>query len=142
MNEVRNLYIYGQPDMSRIKEAKASLNLDYLVIPVNLNTPAAWDKRQWDRVLAWGVTPSNACDYAPVSDKTSSDGLVAAMRWVLGEVEEDPRAVSASGWLNKILGPGVKEWTSGQVEEYTHSEDLKKVSGRLKLHEPGNSRDR
>lgn len=135
MTEARTLLIYGEPDMSRIKEAKASMGLDFLVVPRDAHDGLN------GRVLAYGEVPPFLCDYALVGGKTPQEGLVAALKWVLLG-GDDPRATPVTKTLSNIFGVPVKELTSEEVVDYDRDEKLKKVSFRLKLQEKGDSRDR
>jgi hypothetical protein len=131
--ETKNLFISGEPDMSRIKEAKASMNLDYLVIPKNYE-----DKGLFDRVLAWGEKPKLLCDYALVGPKTSQEGLVAALKWIL-DGGDDPRATTLDQWLSDIFGCDSKMVDVVDLKEYSKDQNLKKASVRFKLQESGDS---
>jgi hypothetical protein len=135
MNNTRYLYISGEPDMAKIREAKAAMNVDYLVIPKNYQ-----ERQGFDRVLAWGEKPKYLCDYALVGPKTSSDGLVAALRWVL-EGGDDPRATTLEQWLSEIFQDDVKMLDTVDVEEYIKTQNLKKASVRFKLGEAGDSQE-
>lgn len=133
--ETRDLPIYGNPDMSKLKSAKASLGLSYLTRPVIATASTN------GRILAWGVEPPWLADYAYASDETSPDGLTAALRWVLG-LNDDPRAVTILGTLTNIFGFGVRELDKVDVDVENRANALSRVSFRLKLEENGDSYDR
>ena len=135
MTETREILIYGKPDMSKLKAAKASMGLDFLVVPRD-----AYDGFS-GRVLAYDAVPPFLCDYALVSHSTSTGGLVAALKWVLLG-GDDPRATPLTKTLSNIFGGPVKELTTDEVSDYDRTEKLNKVSFRLKLNEAGDSRDR
>jgi hypothetical protein len=136
MPEVRNLYIWGEPEMSKIRDAKQALGVLYLVVPKDGDEAGVFD-----RTLAWGDKPRRLCDYALVGPKTPPDGLVAALRWVL-EGADDPRATTLTNWLQEILDPEAKELDAVDMEDYDKEQNLKKASVRFKLDESGDSRDR
>lgn len=129
----RDLPIYGQADIQKLKAAKASLSFSDLLKPViaTVSTNA--------RILAWGVEPHWLSDYAYVTDETSLDGLTAALGWVLTD-EENPRATTVLSTLQKILGEDLRELDS--VDMLAEKKSRVKFSEALKLHEPGDSRDR
>lgn len=133
--DTRPLYISGNPDMSRIREAKASMNLDFLVVPKPFT-----DASSVDRILAWGAPPKRLCDYALIGPKTSPEGVVAALDWVLLGTE-DSRAMTIEKTLTDIFGFGVRELAPDEYREYDKAKNLEKVSLRLKINEPGNSRE-
>lgn len=135
MTETRPLYIWGEPDISRIKEAKASMNLDFLVVPKPFE-----ESTLTDRVLAYETKPPYLRDYALIGPKTSQEGLVAALRWVLLG-GDDPRAETIEDTLSDWFGCEVKLVDTVSVEEYDKAQNLKKASVRFKLGEPGDSRD-
>lgn len=132
----KELPIFGDPDMARLKAAKASLGLDYLVQPVHVDGSTTFT-----RFLAWGREPSGIGDYAYVSDETSPDGLTAALRWVLG-LTDDPRAVTVIGTLTKVFGFGVREVDNYELVAENRANALNRVSFNLKLDEKGDSYDR
>lgn len=93
-------------DWQRIRAAKASLDLPFLI------TPAKAVPGGVGRVLAIGVKPDFVCDYAFVPD-TKSPGLIAAMEWALTD-KEDPRAVTVEDMMKQIFGPETKEITNAE----------------------------
>lgn len=92
----------GPVDFSRIREAKAMLELPYVVRPALAfpGTP--------HRVLAIGSRPPFLCDYALVGEATEPARLADAIGWVLGE-REDENATTVLDMLLWIFGPGVRE---------------------------------
>ena len=133
--ETRPLYIWGDPDMSRIKEAKTSMNLDFLVIPRRFE-----ERGLNDRVLAYEKVPPRLCDYALIGPQTSQEGIVAALRWVLLG-GDDPRAETIQKTLEGIFGFGVKELDTTETDDYIKDQNLKKASVRFRLDESGDSRE-
>lgn len=132
---MRLLYIYGEPDLARIREAKALASIDELVKPVYSDFPVT------ARVLAYDAIPKTLCDHASVGAKTSLEGLAAALKWCLG-AEDDPRVQTITKSLENIFGYGVKELDTVDITEENKLRDLKKASVRFKLDQPGDSRDR
>lgn len=129
---MRELPILGNPDMAKLKLAKAATGLAFLVVPVK------WRDDSFDRFLAWGVRPDHFADYAYVDDETSSDGLTAALRWVLTD-EENPRANTVTKSLREIFGEGLRELDS--VDILKEKQSKVSFSHALKLHEKGDSGD-
>lgn len=140
MTDSRKLFLYGEPDMPKIKEAKASMNLGFLVVPVFIERNGErYFGQGMPRILAWDAEPPFICDYAPVSSKTSSEGLVAALKWCLLGTD-DPRAVTLEKNLGRYI-PGVWELTPDGMSAYNGQEALRKISTNLKFVEKGDSRD-
>jgi len=137
MTETRPLYIHGDPDMQKIRDAKQELGVSFLVVPhpYDQNTPLT------ARVLAYEKAPPRLCDYALIGPKTPQEGLVAALRWVLLG-GDDPRAETIQDTLEGIFGFGVKELDTTKADDYIKEQNLKKASVRFKLDEKGDSRDR
>jgi hypothetical protein len=100
--DVRPLYIWGNPDMTKLKAAKDMLDLPYLLkrTPARPGAPGISG-----RVLAFGEMPPFACDYALVR---SDAGMKDALSWACG-LTEDRRAASIATWLTNILGGKVVE---------------------------------
>lgn len=99
---MRPLYIYGNPDMTKLKAAKDALDLPYLLkrTPARPGTPGIEG-----RVLAFGEIPPFVCAYALVR---SDAGILPALQWALGLVE-DRRASTVAHWLSAVMGADVKE---------------------------------
>lgn len=133
--KMRDLYIYGSPDMERLKSAKASLGLPYLVQPIRVSGSTTFA-----RFLAWGDKPPGLGDYAYVTDETSPDGLTAALRWVLTD-EDNPRATTILSTLTNIFGFGVREVDKAQLNQENRTNALQTVSFKLKLQEKGDSHE-
>lgn len=134
MTEIRDLPIYGNADMGKLKAAKERLDLPFLVRPVKADASTS------GRVLAYGVRYPWLGDVAPVGDETSLDGLTAALSYVLG-LNDDPRAITILGTLTEVFGFGVKELDSHDLVEENRRKALGRVSFNLKLDEKGDSRD-
>jgi hypothetical protein len=96
-------------DWSRIKAAKAALNLDFTVQPVK------WVPGSPGRVLAIGSEPSGLWEGAFIKD-TTTPNLIDALRIVLTDAV-DPRMMTWERWLNNQMGPGVTEVVE-PVEDY------------------------
>jgi len=141
MTETRELLIYGKPDMNKIRDAKQALGVPFLVVPRFLtnNYDSGWGLDR--RVLAYDATPPFLCDYALIGPKTSQEGLLAALKWVLLG-GDDPRVTHVFETLSKWMGTEITELTTEEVSDYDRTEKLNKVSFRLKLNERGDSYDR
>jgi hypothetical protein len=102
VTEIRPLFIYGEPDMEKLKQVKESLGLDYLV-----RREQARPGRPGitGRVLAFGSSPNFACDYALVRTVA---GYREALEWALN-LREDSRATRIEQWLSDIAGRKVRE---------------------------------
>jgi hypothetical protein len=105
LTELRPLALSGNwgPHMGMLKEAKASLDLPFNVMPCEA-FPASPT-----RVLALEVMPAFLCDYAIVKDPANQEAMRAALSWVLNEDESDPRAVLLLDQLKLLMGNGVRE---------------------------------
>lgn len=101
---------YAAVDMDRIKRAKAGLELAYVVYPRHATTGG-----EYDRVLAVGSRPPYVCDYALISERSDHAGVTAALRWVLGEVEDD-RATTMADVLSAIFGGSVREIPQDELD--------------------------
>ena len=109
---VKPLPIYcpnREPDLEKIKAAKLALDLPFKVIPEQAREATT------ERILAIDVKPYWLCDYALVTDRTSSENLQAALRWVLTE-EDHPRATTILDQLTSIFGPGTREIFPDELE--------------------------
>lgn len=93
-----------------LKMAKASLNLDVKIVPVDFN--AGGDQR----VLAW-ERPDHICRWAPIRPENAASvpSIAAAMRFIL---EEDPNNPDPrwgfEDWMSEVMGVPVV---------YSHTED-------------------
>lgn len=87
--------------LTALKDAKDSLDVDYLVQPVKAvpGSPG--------RILALGKKPHFVCDYALV-EKPTKESIRNALEWVLGD-HDDPRARTVVQVLEEIFGSGVQE---------------------------------
>lgn len=108
-DDIRPLAIWSETvltdeDLQRIREAKQSLGLPFLV-QFGKAVPGV---PSW-RVLAIGSKPNFITEYAEVPN-TQSAGLAEAVAWVLGE-HEDRRAISLVESLSAVFGE-VKEITN------------------------------
>jgi hypothetical protein len=107
MSEPRLLPIFAETlstdDLNRIKEAKAALDVEFLVKPVRalVGSPG--------RILAIGSKPDFIAfdGYAFIPD-TTSKGLGMALAWVLGDAD-DPRAITAEKMMKEIFGEETRE---------------------------------
>jgi hypothetical protein len=102
VTEIRPLFIWGEPDMEKLKQVKESLGLDYLV-----RREQAGPGRPGitGRVLAFGSSPDFACDYALVRTVA---GYRDALEWALG-LREDSRSTRIAAWLSEVAGGKVTE---------------------------------
>lgn len=101
-DDIRPLAIWSETvltdeDLQRIREAKQSLGLPFLV-QFGKAVPGV---PSW-RVLAIGSKPNFITEYAEVPN-TQSAGLAEAIAWVLGE-HEDSRAVNLVESMSAIFG--------------------------------------
>lgn len=114
---MRDLYIWSQEhpvDLAPIKAAKAKLALDFQVRPVAVTE--ASDLPAWEsRVLAIGSRPPFLCDYALTTPRTSEEGWLRAVVWVLGR-NDDPKATYILDTLTAAFGPGVREISPEEQE--------------------------
>lgn len=116
---MRDLYIWhadGPADLTPVKAAKAELDVDFTIRPVAVYEATDLPNYLEDRVLAVGSRPPFLCEYALVTERTSPEGYVRALRWVLGLAESDPKATTILDTLNSILGPGVREVPTEELE--------------------------
>lgn len=90
-------------DMERIKVAKQGLDLPFTVYPRHVTKP-----NEYERVLAVGSRPPFLTDYALIGPRSDSDGLKAALTYVLG-LTDDSRATTILTTLRALLGPEVRE---------------------------------
>jgi len=72
-----------QLDMEKLRAAKAALELPYRIKPVDALRPGD------SRILAVGTRPPWLCDYYFIAPTASAEVWQAALRWVLGEVDDD-----------------------------------------------------
>lgn len=104
---IRPLPVYPRKptgsDLELLKKAKALLNTDILIQPVDAvpGSPG--------RILALRETPAWLCDHALVQNPTV-ESLKASLEWILYETE-DPRGMTVIKKLTEIFGEGVKEIT-------------------------------
>ena len=109
MTELLPLAIWGgtHADLPALKQAKASLNLPYNLVPVQAvpGSPT--------RVLALHGTPPFVCDYWAMmpyeSDALRESVLINALEWVLNPHIKDDRAFLLIDGLRGIFGSGVTE---------------------------------
>lgn len=104
---VRPLAIYapGGAPLAHIKQAKAALDLDFQVMPMQAVPGGS------ERVLAF-APPTFICDHALVK---RPEALGAALLYVL-RVNDDPRGTSMAKHLEQFFGPGVVELEPEPVE--------------------------
>lgn len=106
-SSVRPLCIFPYPappeQMELVKQAKANLALDYMVIP----EPAVPGGDE--RVLALGELPPFLCVAALVKDPTNAQSVENALRWLLTAPPDDDRGFGYTDYLSAIFGPGVKD---------------------------------
>lgn len=97
----RDLAIHGIPDMALIKRAKASLGVDWTILPRPAQTG------DWN-VLAFGGKPPWVCKYA-YSPSWTEEKLAAALMALCGG-KEDSRVVSMARSLELMFDKkGVRE---------------------------------
>ena len=104
--ELRPLAIFGEcrpEDLTAIKQAKAALNLDFNVTPINAEPGCPV------RIIALRVRPNFICDYALISDPSNPKAVLAALGWALDPSAVDSRATLVVDMLQEILGADVKE---------------------------------
>lgn len=115
---MRELLIWhegGAADLSAVREAKVKLDVDFQVKPRAARFPE--DIPTWeDRVLAIGSRPTFLCDYALTSERTSPEGWLRALRWVLHLEEVDPKATLITDVLANIFGGPVREIPAEEIE--------------------------
>jgi len=92
--------------LALLKQAKASLELDYLI------EPQAAFPGVGERVLAFGARPPFACESAVVVNETF-DAVRAAMAVVLS-ADPDPRMWTYEEWFSDVMGVDVR---------FSHTED-------------------
>lgn len=88
-------------DLTLLKQAKALIPTDKLVIPVDavVGSPG--------RILALREKPNWICDYAYIANPTV-ESIKAALEWILNDTE-DGRGMTVVRKLTEIFGTGVKE---------------------------------
>lgn len=102
-------YPVSKEDMDAIKAAKASMNVDFKVLP----RPAVPGSP--GRVLALREKPSWFTAYAPVAHPERPESMKAALEWVLSD-KDDPRGVTDVQWLQELM-PGAREIEWTELEE-------------------------
>lgn len=123
------LYIWSggeKADLTPVKAAKRQLERerDHLggiqdipaqLVPIGASSLS--DLPSLDaRVLAIGSRPPFICNYALTSPKTSAEGWVRALCWVLGIAKYDSKATLIEDILISQFGPGVREITPEELE--------------------------
>lgn len=101
------IWSFERPDLALVIEAKAQV-LNEKVFPAyprSFEDLPALDAR----VLAIGSRPPFLCDYALTSERTSLEGMVRALRWVLGVESDDPKATTILDTMTAAFGPGTRE---------------------------------
>lgn len=125
--EPKSLYIYPWPvtgdDLSLLKAAKASLDLDFLVVPQRATVGSS------GRVLALREVPPFICDHALVRDPASPDALKAGLEWAVTK-NVDKRATLVVDMLSSAFGAPVRELTPEDMA-------LERISTTLKLDDAG-----
>lgn len=97
---------------ARVRASKVRLlGTDELVQP---NTAVAGSP---GRVLAYGIPPDFASDYALVNSSTTDEGLDAALRHVLG-IQNHPKGVTMAEWLSRTMGVDVREVSDDGVPAF------------------------
>ncbi|KQO98755.1 hypothetical protein ASF30_11885 [Leifsonia sp. Leaf264] len=105
--------IFGEKllgDMDAIREAKAGLDLPYMVRPMDA---AATPKNL--RVLALRARPTHLCANVLVTDPADVDQVMAALEWVLGRTNHHPEALTA----DEMVLPMLRNVFGDQVNEIT-----------------------
>lgn len=97
-------------DLQRVRVAKESLWLDYVV------KPCAAEGSIEERVLAWGSAPPFLCDYALVDPDGPDSELEEALLWVLRETDESRVAMTIEHVLGVLLGIHVREMTPAELD--------------------------
>lgn len=104
MTETVPLYLhpFPSPILPALRELKGSMGLSFLLKPTAAYAGAG------SRILATEPPPF-ICDHALVSGMDLKDALL----WVLGTVEDDPRATTMARQLSAIMGGEVREVENG-----------------------------
>lgn len=117
----------GPADLTPIKAAKARLEYerDHLdgwrdlpdkIRPVAVASSSDLPNYLETRVLAVGSRPPFLCEYALVTERTSPEGYVRALCWVLGISRIDEKATTILDTMTAIFGPGTREVTTEELE--------------------------
>jgi len=109
--------------------AKEGLKLDFLVVPsaAFVMRDGQWFRTTNARTLCIGEQPPGLSDHAVINDISNQRSVTEALRWVLGN-HDDNRATLVAQHLNKLIG--AKEIPSDQLR-YEH------LSKNLKLNDGG-----
>lgn len=105
MAEIRPLPIYPSvptgDDLALLKEAKAKLDLPFMVKPVKAvpGSPG--------RIIAFREHPHFICDHAYIPNPNPTS-ILEALKWATSDIE-DARAVTVVKMLQEVFGKGVKE---------------------------------
>lgn len=119
------LYIWSEvkADLAPIRAAKAQLehdgaeNVPVRVVPIGVGRDGFVNGHLVSgRVLAIGSRPPFLCDYALVSERTSSEGWIRAFCWVTGMAERDSKATLIEDIIIAQFGPGTREITADELE--------------------------
>lgn len=139
MAEVKDIYLYAgsvshDSILSRLRQAKSHLGWDILLRP-------NWIEQELRYPVIAFEKPRLLMEYVLIGQESPPEALEDALRWaVLGEPTAPVESIVDA--LAGIFGFGVRELTPTEVTTYDRDNNLRKVSFRLKLDEPGNSRDR
>jgi hypothetical protein len=112
------LYIWSgneRADLTPIKAAKATLDIDKKVKPIGVNALADLPSLH-AHVLAIGSRPPFLCDYALTSERTSPAGWQRALRWVLDPDHYEEKATTMLDTLTSLYGPATREIPPEQLE--------------------------
>lgn len=118
----RPLWIWARPDaridLDAIKRAKAALDLDFKIIPCDLNADAVVELSFETRVLAIGSPPPWIFDYWLLAEASSDEEWREALAWVLGDFE-DWQATTVLDTVQATFGPGTREISADEQESET-----------------------
>lgn len=126
---VKQLFIYPWPvtpdDLALLKAAKAELDLDVLVKPVEARIGCE------GRILALREDPPWITweGHALVRDPSNPVSMKAALEWAATK-KHDPRAATMLGQLRSILGGEVKEIDPRIIAQENISKNLKLDEGK------------
>ena len=107
MNEIVPLQVYPWPmdedQLGVLKEAKASLDLDFRIMPTRA-VPGLHA-----RVLGLGSKPPWFCDCAVSVEPKQLVSLTGALRWVLTAPESSNDGYMVMDYMKSVFGDGVME---------------------------------